>query len=108
MDYILLFALGWAVTSTVVNGSIFNGIRNYFLVKKPMIGKLFSCVRCLGFWVGVFIFTPMVIIGNLEPIFGDNIPFWVSLLSMPFFQSNFGVLMESFLVYLLKGSKSNI
>lgn len=108
MDYILFFAIGWSVTSTLINGSIFDKMRNYLLVKYPLLGKLFSCVRCLGFWVGAFIFIPLILLGYLNPIFGENIPLWVSILSMPFFQSNFGILMESFLIYLLKGTKSRI
>ena len=108
MNYILFFALGWAVTSTIVNGSIFDKIRNYFLVKYPILGKLFSCIRCLGFWIGASIFIPLTLLGYLNPLFGGEIPLWISLLSMPFLQSNFGVLMESFLIYLLKGTKSNM
>jgi hypothetical protein len=108
MTYILLFLLGWGITSTIVNGSIFNGIRNYFTVKSPILGKLFSCVRCLGFWVGAFIFIPLVHIGIVPPIFPKGIPYFISLCSMPIFQSNFGIVMESFLIFLIKGTKSNI
>ena len=108
MTYILLFLLGWGITSTIVNGSIFNGIRNYFIVKSPILGKLFSCVRCLGFWVGAFIFIPLVHLDIVPPIFPPEIPYVISLFSMPILQSNFGVVTESFLIFLVKGTKSNI
>jgi hypothetical protein len=108
MDLILLLLLGWGITSTVINGSIFDPIRNYFLVKSPILGKLLVCVRCLGFWVGTVIFIPLLAIGIVDFSSYSNLPFWFWIISMPIFQSNFGVLMESFLIYLLKGTKSNI
>lgn len=108
MTYILLFLLGWGITSTIVNGSIFNGIRNFLIVRSPILGKLFSCIRCLGFWVGSFMLIPLVHLGILPPIFPTEIPYVISIFSMPIFQSNFGVVMESFLIFLVKGTKSNI
>jgi hypothetical protein len=108
MTYILLFLLGWGITSTIINGSIFDGIRNYFMVKSPMLGKLFSCIRCLGFWIGFVIFIPLTHFSIIPPIFPEGIPYFISLFSMPIFQSNFGVIVESFLIFLVKGTKSNI
>jgi hypothetical protein len=108
MTYILFFILGWGITSTVINGSIFDKIRNYFIIKYPLIGKLFSCIRCLGFWVGTFMFTPLVHYGVIPPIFPSEVPYLVSLFAMPIFQSNFGVVMESFLIFLVKGTRNNI
>ena len=67
MNFLIYILIGWGITDILVNGSIFNEIRNYFLVKFPSIGKLFSCVQCSGFWVGIlmgilfysdFIFPP--------------------------------------------------
>ena len=108
MTYILLFLLGWGITSTIVNGSIFNGIRNYLLIKSTLLGKLFSCIRCLGFWVGFAIYIPLIHFNFLFPIFPEEIPYFISIFSMPILQSNFGVVMESFLIFLVKGTKSNI
>jgi hypothetical protein len=108
MTYILLFLLGWGITSTIVNGSIFNGIRNYFIIKIPILGKLFSCIRCLGFWVGFSIFIPLIHFNIIPPIFPDEIPYFISIFSMPIFQSNFGVVVESFIIFLVKGTKNNI
>ncbi len=53
MNFLIYILIGWGITDILVNGSIFNGIRNYFLVKSPAIGKLFSCIQCSGFWVGI-------------------------------------------------------
>ena len=53
MNFLIYILIGWGITDILVNGSIFNGVRNYFLVKSPAIGKLFSCVQCSGFWVGI-------------------------------------------------------
>jgi hypothetical protein len=106
--YILLFLLGWGITSTVINGSIFDGIRKYFLVKIPLFGKLFSCIRCLGFWIGFSIFIPLLIFSIIPPIFPSQIPVWISFVAMPIFQSNFGVIVESLVIFLVKGTKSNI
>jgi hypothetical protein len=108
MDYIIFLFLGWGITSTVVNGSIFDKLRNYFIVKFPFYSKLLYCVRCLGFWVGAFIFTPLVQLEILDPIFSNSVPYWISILAMPVLQSNFGVIVESFLVFLVKGTKNNI
>jgi hypothetical protein len=108
MIYILFFLLGWGITSTIINGSIFDRPRNYLIVRSPILGKLFSCVRCLGFWAGVFIFFPGVHFGIVPPIFPQEVPYLISFLSMPIFQSNFGVVMESFLIFLVKGTRNNI
>lgn len=104
--YILLFLLGWGITSTIINGSIFDGIRKYLIVKIPLLGKLFSCVRCLGFWVGASIFIPLLNFSIIPPIFPSEIPVWISFAAMPIFQSNFGVIIESFLIFLVKGTKN--
>lgn len=65
MNFLIYILIGWGITDILVNGSIFNGIRNYFLVKSPSIGKLFSCIQCSGFWVGIL----MGILSYLELIF---------------------------------------
>jgi hypothetical protein len=53
---VLLIALiGWSLTNLLVNGSIFDPLRNYLLIKSPAIAKLLTCMQCSGFWVGVFI-----------------------------------------------------
>ncbi len=98
MNLIFIVFVGWCITSTVVNADILDPIRNYLLVKSPKISKLMTCVRCLGFWVGVFLFGVLNYMGNLDPLFG--LPIWVNYFIFPFVQSSCGVIMESLLVFL--------
>lgn len=51
----LISMIGWSLTNLLVNGSIFDSLRNYLLVKSPAIAKLLTCMQCSGFWVGVLI-----------------------------------------------------
>jgi hypothetical protein len=53
MEFLIYILVGWGITDFLVNGSILDKIRVYLLVKFPMLGKLFSCIRCSGFWVGI-------------------------------------------------------
>jgi hypothetical protein len=55
MDCLIYILIGWGITDILVNGSILDGIRNFCLVKIPFLGKLFTCVQCSGFWVGIFL-----------------------------------------------------
>jgi hypothetical protein len=99
--FIYLF-FGWALTSLVVNGTIFSPMRNYLLVMAPFFGKLVSCIQCFGLWVGFFIFFPAVC---YEEVFIPGSPMWVSLLIFPVIQSGFAVIMESIVIWLVKGSR---
>ena len=73
MNFLIYILIGWGITDILVNGSIFKGVRNYFLVKSPAIGKLFSCVQCSGFWVGILM----------------GILFYLNLIFSPFDKSYF-------------------
>ena len=55
MDCLIYILIGWGITDILVNGSILDGIRNFFLVKVPFLGKLFTCIQCSGFWVGILL-----------------------------------------------------
>jgi hypothetical protein len=101
-NLIIYLFFGWALTSLVVNGSIFSPMRNYLLVKLPFFGKLFSCIQCFGTWVGLVIFIPAVSYGN---VFIPDVPMWVSLFIFPIVQSGFGVIAESIIIWLVKGSR---
>lgn len=57
MEYLIYILIGWGLTDFLVNGSILDKIRVYFLVKFPLFAKLLSCIRCSGFWVGAFLGT---------------------------------------------------
>ena len=49
--YFILCAYG--MTYILVYGSIFDSVRP----KKNVLGTLFKCPLCLGFWVGVFLWS---------------------------------------------------
>lgn len=98
MDFTYLF-LAWSLTNAVVNGSILDPIRDYFLVKVSLVGKLLSCVMCVGFWSGfilALLFNPGMDLVN----FLDSK--YLSYLAYGFISSGFSVLMNSFIVFMLK------
>jgi hypothetical protein len=102
MDFIILLFAAWSITSIFVNGSIFDRFRTYLIVKHPFLGKLFSCTMCLGFWVGLVLYPPLFYFNYLPSIFSNDIPFFFNYFLFPFIQSGFGVLVESFVIYLVR------
>lgn len=101
INLILIFT-AWSVTSIVVNGSIFDGVRNYFLVKSPFFGKLLSCVMCLSVWVGTLIFIPALWFDVAIPLSPGSLPDWANYFIFPIITSGFSVLLESFIIFLVK------
>jgi hypothetical protein len=101
---ILYLFLGWSLTSILVNGSIFDSLRNYLLVMYPFFGKLLSCIQCTGLWVGVIIFVPLLAVGEAPPISSYG---WFGYIAYPIIQSGVSVLIESFVIYLVKGSRNS-
>ena len=97
---ILMLFFGFCITTTVVNGSIFDEFRKWTAVKIPLLYKLLTCVMCFGFWVGVSIFWTLTFTGKIEHI--GEMPIWFNLIFYPFIQSTFGVLMESIIIFLRK------
>jgi hypothetical protein len=104
---IFLLFVGWCVTTTIINGDIFDPIRNYTLVRFPKIAKLFTCVRCLGFWIGFIGFGSLTISGIMGDVVAGVPPFF-NLVVLPFVQSGSCVLLESLIVFLHKQTSVNI
>ena len=103
MEIILLFLfIGWTFATTIVNGGIFDRIRNWLLVKAPIVGKLFSCIRCLSFWTGLFIFGMLTEYGHIKGIF--TLPLYFNFIIYPFIQSGVSVIVESFVIFLRKSN----
>lgn len=103
MEIILAFLfIGWSFATTIVNGSIFDKIRNWLLVRIPILGKLFSCIRCLSFWVGLSIFGMLTNYGFITNIFG--LPLYFNFIIYPFIQSGVSVIIESFIIFLRKSN----
>ena len=53
MELIYFILCAYGLTYILVYGSIFNSVRP----KKGKLGELFKCPLCLGFWVGVFLWS---------------------------------------------------
>jgi hypothetical protein len=102
MILILLF-FGWALTSLLVNGRIFDPIRNYFAIKNPFIFKLLSCIQCTSVWAGALIFYPILFTSPDQIGFFPLI--WLDLIFYPVIQSGVSVFIESIIIWLVKGSK---
>lgn len=101
---ILYLFLGWSLTSLIVNGSVFAPFRNYLLVKHPFFGKLTSCIQCTGFWAGAIIFIPLLALDEVPYISSYK---WGGYIAYPIIQSGVALIVESFIIYLVKGSRSN-
>jgi len=108
MHYLIYILIGWGITDVLVNGSILNEIRCYFLVKFPLIAKLLTCIRCSGFWVGIlmgliFYFT------SGEVLFLDFLELPVfPVLASGFLISGSSVIINALMISLLtKNFKNN-
>jgi hypothetical protein len=106
MEILILLFINWCFTTGVINASILDQIRNYFLVRLPMFGKLISCVRCLGFWVGFFTFGAYTYLEKIDGIL--FFPIWLNYLIYPFVQSASCVILENFIIFLGKLNYINI
>ena len=53
MEFIWFVLSAAGLTQILVYGSIFNKIRP----KHEVLGGLFHCTMCMGFWVGVFMWS---------------------------------------------------
>ena len=102
LELLSLLFVGWSVTNILVNGSIFDPLRNYLLVKHRFFGKLLDCVTCSGFWVGVLIYFIFLFPSK---IFG--ISPWISCFIWGFANSGVSVLINSVVVFLLENNRGN-
>lgn len=53
MDLLYFVLVAYGMTQVIVGGSIFNKIRP----PKEKFGGFFHCPMCMGFWVGVFLWS---------------------------------------------------
>ena len=53
MSFLYFVLCAYGLTQILVYGTIFDKIRP----KRNKLGKLFSCPMCMGFWVGVFLWS---------------------------------------------------
>jgi hypothetical protein len=113
MEIIFFLLIGWSITSILVNGSIFDPLRNYLTVKAPFFSKLLTCMQCSGFWVGVILGSLAVtktIVHPLESLVKLQQE-WISLLiyvlAYAFTISGISVIINSILVFLLSKNNSD-
>ena len=102
--YFILIA--WSITSILVNGTIFDQLRVYLLIKAPVLHKLFSCMQCSGFWVGVILgdlANAGIIYNPLGFLFPLPLNFWVdyllTALAYGFLTSGVSVLFNSLVIF---------
>ena len=106
MDYLIYILVGWGLTGILVNGSIFYSLRNYLLVKVPFIGKLFTCVQCSGFWVGILMGV-LSSIGEISSPFWDYAEWPVQILGSGFLISGSSVVINALVFFLLTSNRKN-
>tara|TARA_A100001391_G_scaffold123138_2_gene83926 strand:+ start:5011 stop:5313 length:303 start_codon:yes stop_codon:yes gene_type:complete len=53
MELLYFILCAYGMTFIIVYGSIFNSVRP----TKGKLGELFHCPLCIGFWVGVFLWS---------------------------------------------------
>lgn len=107
MEYLIYILIGWGITDTLVNGSILDRVRVYFLVKFPLLYKLLTCIRCSGFWVGILMgLTP-----GLNPLlitfYGVSSLPLIGVLASGFLIGGSSVIINALMIFLLTRNLKN-
>jgi hypothetical protein len=105
MDLLIYILVGWGITDILVNGSILNGVRSFCLIRIPILGKLFSCVQCSGFWVGILLGV-LSVLEVLESPLWDFSPV-ARVFASGFLISGCSVLIKSTIFSLLSKNSKN-
>jgi hypothetical protein len=105
MDLLIYILVGWGITDILVNGSILNGVRSFCLIRIPILGKLFSCVQCSGFWVGILLGV-LSVLEVLESPLWDFSPV-ARVFASGFLISGCSVLINSTIFSLLSKNSKN-
>lgn len=106
MELLIYLLIGWGITDFLVNGSILDGIRIYLLVKYPTFGKLLSCIRCSGFWVGVLmgLISIKTMGGSIVPV--EEIPTF-QVIGSGFLISGSSIIINALMIFLLTRNLKN-
>ena len=110
---LLLIIIGWSITNIIVNGSIFDEIRIYLMVKNQMFSKLLTCMQCSGFWVGIGLGILSALDHIVNPFCdllnpGSILYLPLTILAWGFLNSGISVIINSFIVFLLNSFSSKI
>lgn len=110
METLIWLIVGWSITSILVNGTILDPVRNYFIVKLPFFSKLLTCIQCSGFWVGIFLGLL-----SLSGLTVDLLKFHfihiglagivAKIIAYGFLNSGVSVILDSLIVYFIKNEK---
>jgi len=76
MELLLIILVGYSISNIIVFGSIFEGMRETADAYSPnFFGKLFSCMMCTPWWVGLFLSMGSQISGYTEfsPFYGNGL-----------------------------------
>ena len=108
-----MIIIGWSITNIVVNGSIFDGVRIYLMVKSQMFSKLLTCMQCSGFWVGIVLGFLSVLDHIINPFSNflnssSILYFPLTILAWGFLNSGISVIINSLIVFLLNSFSSKI
>lgn len=55
MKFLLWILISYGITTIIVYGSIFEGLRNWLEKRIPILGIMINCVLCTSTWVGFFL-----------------------------------------------------
>ncbi len=99
MEFLIYILIGWGITDFLVNGSILDKIRVYLLIKFSMLGNLFSCIRCSGFWVGVMMGLFSFADFGFFSLWGNSRFWWVEAASSGFLVSGSSVIINGLLFF---------
>jgi uncharacterized membrane protein YczE len=108
----LIFVLAiYGICNIMIFSSIFSGFRDFiskFGTGPYSIHKLFNCMMCLPFWVGVVISLSLILLGfgQLSPFYNagiTNIPLAVFLTGV--FSSSTTWLIHTLQEYFERGNK---
>ena len=76
MNLLTFIIISYGACNNLIFGSVFEGFRNFlskFGTSGYSIHKLFTCMMCLGTWMGFALSTILILTHNSTPITTNNI-----------------------------------
>lgn len=85
IEFFLILLAGIGTTNLVVNSTLLESFREFLLKHINLLGILFSCMMCTGFWVGIvfglmFGVNPLLLgptISLLSYLFGEILEYLI-------------------------------
>jgi hypothetical protein len=91
MYYLIIFCLNFGIATILSSERIFESLRAGVYKRSVFFGYLFSCPKCLGFWIGAVMSAfglgissdfLNVAIHNFFYVFFDSVIYYVSTLTL--------------------------